>query len=95
MGLWRARPKIYFWVFKCRWCRRINVSRKKYIQKREQGIRKYLSRSTSSSRLRVGGCVIRREEQLKGQIMSINITRRSIWNMSIYFLEPIPKKFWL
>jgi hypothetical protein len=25
--------------------------------------------------------------------MSKNITRGNIWNMSIYFLEPIPKKF--
>jgi hypothetical protein len=35
----------------------------------------------------------KREEQLKGRIMSENITRENIWNRSIYFLEPIPKKF--
>jgi hypothetical protein len=58
MGFWRGTNEIYFWVFKCRWYRRINVSRKKIRtkkEKREQGIRKYLSRSTSSPHLRLGG----------------------------------------
>jgi hypothetical protein len=35
----------------------------------------------------------RREEQLKGRIMSENIARGNIWNKYIYLLEPIPKKF--
>jgi hypothetical protein len=30
MGLWRGKAQnIYFWVFKCRQYRRINISRKK------------------------------------------------------------------
>jgi hypothetical protein len=40
-----------------------------------------------------GACVIGRREQLKRQTNSTNVTRRNIWNMSIYFLEPIPENF--
>jgi hypothetical protein len=35
----------------------------------------------------------RREEQLKGRIMSENMARGNIWNMYIYLFEPIPEKF--
>jgi hypothetical protein len=67
------------------------VSRKKIHTKK--GIRKYLSRSTVHLIFDSGACVIRREEQLKGQIMSKNIARGNIWNRSIYFLQPIPEKY--
>jgi hypothetical protein len=35
----------------------------------------------------------RREEQLKGRIMSENMARGNIWNRYIYLFEPIPEKF--
>jgi hypothetical protein len=35
----------------------------------------------------------RREEQLKGRIMSKNMARGNIWNRYIYLFEHIPKKF--
>jgi hypothetical protein len=38
MGFWRGKAQnIYFWVFKCRWYRRINVSRKKIRAKKIGG----------------------------------------------------------
>jgi hypothetical protein len=67
--------------------------KKKDTYKKKKGIRKYLSRSIVHLVFDSGACVIRREEQLKGRIISKNIARGNIWNMSIYFLEPIPEKF--
>jgi hypothetical protein len=34
MGLWRGKARIYFWVFKCRWYRRINASKEKIRTKK-------------------------------------------------------------
>jgi hypothetical protein len=35
----------------------------------------------------------RREEPLKGRIMSGNIARQNIWKRYVYLFEPIPEKF--
>jgi hypothetical protein len=61
-----------------------------YKKKRKGFIKKH-----STPRLRLEGLrhKEKREEQLKARIMSESITRGNIWNKSIYFLEPIPKKF--
>jgi hypothetical protein len=67
------------------------IKEKDTYKKKEKGIR--LSKSTVHLVFDSGACVIRWEEQLKGGIMSTNIARGNIWNMSIYFFEPIPKKF--
>jgi hypothetical protein len=47
MGLWEARPKIHFWVFKVQVIQKNQRIKekdayKKREKKREQGIRKYL-----------------------------------------------------
>jgi hypothetical protein len=45
MGLWRSKAQNILWVFKCRWCRRINISRKKNTtnKKRERAGGKKIS----------------------------------------------------
>jgi hypothetical protein len=68
--------------------------RTKKEERREQGIRKYLSRSTSSPRLRLGGLRHKKgKNPLQRRIKSTNDPRRNMWNRYIYFLEPIPKNF--
>jgi hypothetical protein len=63
-------------------------------KKRGQGIRKYLSRSTSSPSLRLGGLRHKKgRNPLQRRIKSTNDARRNIWNRFIYFLEPIPETF--
>jgi hypothetical protein len=63
-------------------------------ERKEQGIRKYLSRSTSSPRLRLGGLRHKKgRNPLQRQIKLTNDARRNIWRRFIYFLEPIPENF--
>jgi hypothetical protein len=60
-------------------------------ERREQGIRKYLSRSTS---LRLGGLLHKKgRNPLQRRIKSTNDARRNIRNRFIYSLEPIPENF--
>jgi hypothetical protein len=62
------------------------------MEKREK---KISIKKHSVPRLGLGGLSHkkRREEQLKGRIMSANMARGNIWNRYIYLFEPIPKKF--
>jgi hypothetical protein len=62
---------------------------------KKRGDEKVSIKKHSVPRLRLAGLCHKkiRKEQLKGRIMSENIVRGNIWNMHIYFLEPIPEKF--
>jgi hypothetical protein len=68
-----------------------------YEQKKKGGReeKKLSIKKHSVPRLGLGGLSHkkRREEPLKGRIMSENIARQNIWNRYDYLFEPIPKKF--
>jgi hypothetical protein len=75
MGFWRGKAQnILLGFLSADGTEESTYQGKRYVQKKK-GIRKYLSRSTVHLVFDSRACVIRREEQLKGQIMSKNIAR--------------------
>jgi hypothetical protein len=73
----------------------LHVSREKTRakNKRKQGIRKYLSRNTSSPHLRLGGlCYEEGGNSLQRRRNSTKLCEKE-GTYFIYFLEPIPKNF--
>jgi hypothetical protein len=66
------------------------IKKKNTYKKEEEADEKVSIKKHSAPRLRLGGLhhKKRREEQLKGRIISENNARGNIWNRSIYFLEP-------
>jgi hypothetical protein len=98
MGLWNGKAQsILLGFYSTNSTEESTYQGKRCVQKkerREQGIRKYRSRSTSSPRLRLGGLRHKKgRNPLQRQIKSTNDARRNIRNRFIYFLEPIPENF--
>jgi hypothetical protein len=93
MGLWSGKTQsILLSFYSANNTKELTYQGKRCIQKkrREQGIRKYLSRSTSSPCLRLGGLRHKKgRNPLQRRIKSTNDVRRNIWSRFIYFLEPI------
>jgi hypothetical protein len=92
-GLWSGKAQsVLLGFYSANSIEELTYQGKRCVQKKEQGLRKYLSRSTSAPRFRLGGLRYKEgRNPLQRQIKSANDARRNMEQVYLFFLSLYPK----